>query len=77
MAAARGARNVTGLQFLRLLVRAKTLREACSEGRRREGGLRRMAEAAQRKPLTFLEREQPTPRQRHALPKREQRFCET
>ena len=33
-----GSRNVSGLTFPRLLFRAKTLSQACSEGRRGEGG---------------------------------------
>ena len=53
-----GSRNVSGLKFLRLLVRAKALREARSEGRGREKRLRRTADAAPREHVTFLEREQ-------------------
>ena len=55
-----GSRNVSGLKFLRPLLRAKALREARSEGRGGEKGLRRTAEAAPREHVTFLEREQPT-----------------
>ena len=55
-----GSRNVSGLSFLKLLFRAKALREARSEGRGGEKGLRRTAEAALREHVTFLEREQHT-----------------
>ena len=53
-----GSRNVSGLRFLRLLFKAKALREARSEGRGGEKGLRRTAEAAPREHVTFFEREQ-------------------